>query len=85
MAHVIRLTEVTGSHSTSINEEDILVNDHYVVNVKEAYEHDLGNTRILLANGKSIFVQETMSEIEDMINHGSGGGLFGGGGKANVR
>lgn len=68
MAQLIRLHEVTGSHSTAIETNYILLNEDRIVTVMNAFETDLGNTRILLESGKSIFVEESVDEIEDLVN-----------------
>lgn len=68
MAHLIRLHEVTGSHSTVIETNYILLNEDRIVTVMNAFETDLGNTRILLESGKSMFVEESVDEVEDLVN-----------------
>lgn len=78
MGLLIRVHEVSGSHSTSIETNEVLLNENRIVTVMHAYETDLGNTRILLQTGKTMYVEESLNEIEDLVNdhHRGKGGLF---------
>lgn len=76
MAQLIRLHEVTGSHSTEIETKIILLNEDRIITVMDAYETDLGNTRILLESGKTVYVEESMDDIEDLVNEKHRGGIF---------
>lgn len=72
MAQLIRVVEVTGSHSTSIETQEIFINEDRIVTVRPCYEGDLGETRILLQNGKTVFVEDSMEDIFQEVNFGEG-------------
>lgn len=84
---LIRVTPASGGHTESPEDAALILNTMKIVMVMETHESERGNSRIVLDNGKSIYVDESQDEVMDLANEFEGGGGGGGGilgGKLNL-
>ena len=79
---LIRVTPASGGHTESPEDSALIINTMKIIMVMETHENERGNARIVLDNGKSVYVDESQEEVMDMANEFEGGasGLEGGGG-----
>lgn len=79
---LIKLTPAASGHSESPEDSFIIVNTMKIIMVLETHENERGNSRVVLDNGKSLYVDESQDDVMDMANEFEGGG--GGGGLGSV-
>ncbi|MCB9232822.1 MAG: hypothetical protein H6581_14215 [Bacteroidia bacterium] len=65
---LIKLTKAQDRHSDNSHSDDIVINALKILTIEETHEKEDGNARIVMENGKSIYVEENMDEILDMAN-----------------
>lgn len=68
MARFIRLTAIESGSLGSEENKEITVNTMKILWIEDTHERELGNSRVLLENGKSLFVEEDQDEIRDLAN-----------------
>lgn len=68
MANLIRLTQADSGHSQSFVSHEVTVNVFRILMIEDYEGPNDAHSRIVLENGKSLFVTETQDEIRDLAN-----------------
>lgn len=77
MANLIKLTRAE-SHDRNDRPNEITLGVYNILMIEEAVDPEPGRSRILLENGKTLYVEEDQDEIRDLANQQlESGGILG--------
>jgi hypothetical protein len=68
MIQLLHLNRASGPNGETDSGAEITVSIRHIVFVEHCHEREPGNSKILLSNGKTIYVDETQDHIRDLAN-----------------
>lgn len=68
MVHLLHLTRSHGAHGETIPGTELTLNAFHILMIEDVQDRDPGNSKILMSNGKTFFVEESQADIREMAN-----------------
>lgn len=68
MIQLLHLNRASGPNGETDSGSEITISVRHIVFIENCVQREPGHSKILLSNGKTIYVEETQDQIRDIAN-----------------